>query len=214
MIMRHTPAGAAVALVLVAAGLLPGCRKPAPQPPGGAVPEPAAAEEFGSAEWDDLTGALLSAGRAGMVDEFKARLSPVTIRVFEAAWVRLLAKIDMAQDLPALSAQDRTALENLERGCSWEGMSKGYKPGRLVAVNPMEGGRYQVTEISPRNSRKLEYAVERIDGVWVILYEEDNRWVKDLEAFLTSVIDKIILRSGGIPEQASPAPQASEADAA
>lgn len=212
--MKHVPGLAAMALVLFAAGLLAGCKKPAADQTAEAVPERLNAGEFGSADWDELTGALLSAGRAGEVDEFKARLSPVTIEVFEAAWARMVAKIDVALALPALSAKDRTALENLKRGCSWEGISKGYKPGRLVAVNPIEDGRYQVTEIAPRNSRKIEYSVERRDGVWVVRYDADNRWVKDLEAFLTGVIDKIILRSGGIPEQASPAQEASRADAA
>lgn len=199
----------ALAILLVA-----GCRNPT-QGPGAGQPRPGDEEGFSTVDWEDLTGELLDASRAQDVKGFQDKLSPSTVESFETIWKEVRAKTELCIDDPACDQKDRQRLEHLHGMCSWDTFVKSYKPGRLVTINLLDDGRYDVTEVTPVG-RKMTYVVEPDgQGGWRIHFEKDNRWLNRLEKGLHAGVDRILEKNGLLddgaagapPAEASPAPE-------
>jgi len=150
---------------------------------------------FSTSDWEDLTSALMESGRQGDIEGFKARLAPETVKMLEDSWAGLIAKVDVGLASPALKPEDRTRLEQLKGACTWEGLSRNYRPGRLLTITPEKDGRYHVTEILPAG-RKAEYFVIAGQGGWQVLYEKDTRWFRQLEAMAHAGVNTVLERNG------------------
>jgi hypothetical protein len=173
--------------------LLCGCRKPVVEelePPEG---------EFSSKDWEDLTGALMDAGREGDVDGFKARVHPDTVRMFEESWAGIVKRIDEGIEEGGLGDGDVAKLEQLKAGCTWEALSKNYRPGRLLTITP-EGDKYRVKEILPAG-RKVDYLVVKGEKGWLVYYENDSRWFRQLEALAYAGINHILSKAESEPAE-------------
>lgn len=170
---------------------------------------PPAEAGFSTSDWEDLTGALMESGREGDIEGFKSHLAPDTVRMMEESWAVLFAKIDVGLASPTLDPDDRIRLEQLKTACSWEGLSRNYRPGRLLTITPEKDGSYLVKEILPAG-RKVEYFVTRGPGGWQVLYEQDSRWFRQLEALAHAGVNTVLERNG----IQAPAPAAGPAEPA
>jgi hypothetical protein len=192
---------------LVALSLV-GCKKPEKDPIEQRVA--ASEDEFSSTDWENLTEELVVAGREGNVEAFKANVHPDTQKMFEESWARITKRIEEGLGSGQVKEDDRLKLEKLREGCTWKGLGANYTPGRLVTITPKDADTYMVREMLA-GGRKVDYLVVRDGERWVVKYENDARWFRQLEALAYAAVNTILERNGvgecsgatcGAPEKA------------
>jgi hypothetical protein len=180
-----------------------GCKKPRPEPDP--APETSGRSEgFTTTDWEELTGALEKAAERNDTGAFRAHIEDDTEALFEQTWQAIMSRADRCLDSPECDTNDKELLRRLVDACNWEAFVKGYRPGRLLTIEPAGNDRFKVTEVT-HLGKKMSYLVQETDDGWEVVFAEDSRWIEGLRKAMYRTVDKILERNG-LPTGADPTP--------